>query len=98
MSRRSGRIGGHCPRATAPLRLCHTQADVSRKDELPMLNGWANFFLAQVSAPAALTGLIFVAVSINLTKILTYPTIPGHALEVLLSLLTLLLIGTLGLY
>src|SRR5260370_34067383 len=97
MSRRSGRIGGHCPRATAPLRLCHTQADVSRKDEFLMMTGWANFFLAQVGASAALTGLIFVAVSINLTKILAYPTLPGRALEALLYLLTVLVIGTLGL-
>ena len=28
-----------------------------------MMTGWANFFLAQVGAAAALTGLIFVAVS-----------------------------------
>jgi len=62
-----------------------------------MMTGWANFFLAQVSAAAALTGLIFVAVSINLTKILAYPTLPGRALEALLYLLTVLVIGTLGL-
>ena len=62
-----------------------------------MLTGWANFFLAQVGAAAALTGLIFVAVSINLTKILAYPTLPGRALEALLYLLTVLVIGTLGL-
>src|SRR5260370_42523895 len=62
-----------------------------------MLDGWANFFLAQVGAAAALTGTIYVAVSINLTKILAYPTLPGRALEALLYLLTVLVIGTLGL-
>jgi modulator of FtsH protease len=32
------------------------------------MSGWDNFFLAEAGASAALTGLIFVGVSINLTK------------------------------
>jgi hypothetical protein len=33
-------------------------------------SGWENFFVAEVGAAAALSGLLFVAVSINLTRIL----------------------------
>jgi hypothetical protein len=39
--------------------------------------GWENFFVAEVGASATLTGLIFVSVSINLTKIMTYPGVHG---------------------
>jgi hypothetical protein len=41
--------------------------------------GWANFFIAQVGAAAALTGLIFVGVSINLNKIQDNLTPAHHA-------------------
>ena len=37
---------------------------------------WQNFFIAEVGAAAALTGLLFVAVSINLKQILSFPTVP----------------------
>ena len=30
--------------------------------------GWANFFIAEVGAAAALSGLVIVAISINLTN------------------------------
>ena len=38
---------------------------------------WANFFFAEVGASAALVGLLFVAVSINLKRILEVPGLPG---------------------
>jgi hypothetical protein len=41
--------------------------------------GWANFFTAEVGAAAALSGLIIVAVSINLQRILSFPQLPGRA-------------------
>ncbi len=41
--------------------------------------GWETFFVAEVGAAAALTGLLFVAVSINLTKVLAFPQLPGRA-------------------
>ena len=38
---------------------------------------WQNFFVAEVGAAAALTGLLFVAVSINLKQILSFPKLPA---------------------
>ncbi len=34
------------------------------------MTGWENFFIAELGASAALAGLVFVGLSINLTKIL----------------------------
>jgi hypothetical protein len=53
--------------------------------------GWANFFVAEVGATAALTGLIIVAVSINLQRILSFPQLPGRAAEMLIMLVGALL-------
>jgi modulator of FtsH protease len=58
---------------------------------------WANFFIAEVGAAAALTGLIIVAVSINLQRILEFPQLPGRAAEVLIMLVCALLVCSLGL-
>jgi hypothetical protein len=59
--------------------------------------GWANFLVAEVGAAAALTGLIFVAVSINLSKILEYPGISGRAGEAIIILLGVLIICSVAL-
>jgi hypothetical protein len=59
--------------------------------------GWENFFVAEVSAAAALTGLLFVAVSINLTKILSFPQLPGRAGESIVMLMGALMVSTFGL-
>jgi hypothetical protein len=48
------------------------------------MSGWENFFIAEVGASAALTGLIFVGVSINLARILSFPKLPNRALQPLL--------------
>lgn len=59
------------------------------------MSAWENFFIAQVGASAALTGLIFVAVSINLTRILSLPQLPSRALLALVLLMTILIVSSL---
>ena len=56
--------------------------------------GWDNFFVAEVGASAALTGLLFVAVSINIGQILKYPHLPVRAIEALTTLLCVLVVGS----
>ena len=53
--------------------------------------GWENFFIAEVGASAALLGLIFVGVSINLTRIISLPGLPNRAFLALIILLTILI-------
>jgi len=40
---------------------------------------WANFFIAAASASAALAGLVIVAVSVNIARILQFPHLPSRA-------------------
>jgi hypothetical protein len=58
---------------------------------------WSDFFVAEVGASAALAGLLFVAVSINLGQILKYPHLPTRALEALTTLVCVLVISTFAL-
>jgi modulator of FtsH protease len=58
---------------------------------------WTNFLVAEASASAALAGLIFVAVSINIKKIIKYNGVAGRAAEALSLLIGVLLISTFGL-
>jgi modulator of FtsH protease len=53
--------------------------------------GWNDFFMAQVGATAALAGLVVVAISINLQRILSFPQLPGRAAEMLILLVGALL-------
>ena len=41
------------------------------------MDEWHDFFLAQAGASGVLTGLVFVAVSINLQEIVSDPGSPG---------------------
>ncbi len=59
------------------------------------MSGWENFFVGQVGASAALAGLVFVAVSINLARILTYPSLPSLVLEAIVPLVAVLIASSL---
>jgi hypothetical protein len=56
---------------------------------------WVDFFVAELGAAAALAGLLFVGISLNMAKILSYPTLPNRALQALALLVAILLIGSL---
>jgi hypothetical protein len=59
------------------------------------MSGWESFFVAQVGASAAVAGLVFVGVSINLDKILKYAGLPGRTLEALIVLILALITSSL---
>jgi len=56
---------------------------------------WNEFFVAVAGAAAALTGLIFVGVSINLTRILAFSRLPDRAFQAIVLMLSSLVISVL---
>lgn len=54
---------------------------------------WANFALAVAAAAATLAGLLFVVLSINLQRILSFPHLPGRAAQTLILFATPLIVG-----
>ena len=59
--------------------------------------GWAEFLLAEAAAAGALAGLVFVALSINLSRIIEAPGVSGRAAETLMVLGGALVASLIGL-
>ncbi len=59
------------------------------------MDGWNDFFVAQAKASAALTGLIFVGISISLTKLMKSPHLILRAASSLALLLSVLVTSSL---
>ncbi len=59
-----------------------------------MITGWSNYLSVLAGAAATLTGLVFVAVSINLSRVLAIPGLTGRAAESLMQLLGVVAIST----
>jgi hypothetical protein len=57
-------------------------------------SAWSTFFSAQIGASAGLTGLIFVAVSINLKQIVELPHLVARSAKALFTLVGVLLTST----
>jgi hypothetical protein len=59
--------------------------------------GWSGFLAVAAEVTATLTGLIFVAVSINLARIVEFPGLPERAAETIVQLLGALIISLIAL-
>lgn len=58
---------------------------------------WSTLLAVEAGSAATLTGLVFVALSVNLPKITNFPGLAGRAAESLLQFLEVFLISTMAL-
>jgi hypothetical protein len=84
MTGKGSRDGSRTTSAEAPMTAYTTE-------------GWGELFLAEAGASAALGGLLFVAVSINLERIVALRSLPGAALGTIVLLVAVLMVSTFGL-
>jgi hypothetical protein len=61
------------------------------------MEGWHDFFVAEVGAAAALAGLLFVSISVNEEHILQFPGLPERALQAFSSLFLVFAVASLAL-
>jgi hypothetical protein len=61
------------------------------------LEGWTDFNVAMVGATAALAGLIIVAMSVNISTIMTSATLPARAATSIATLVLAIVAGAFGL-
>ncbi len=59
-----------------------------------MLDPWHDFFVATVGASAALGGLIIVAMSVNIARIITIESMPSRAASTIGSLVLVVVVGS----
>jgi modulator of FtsH protease len=64
-------------------------------EALTMVENWDSFFVAETAAAAALLGLMFVAISINLKQVIEAGGLADRALGALVLLLAILIAGLL---
>src|ERR1700733_14931998 len=102
-TRNSGLIRTHTVRHTLERALCRRLAlgcgvavrpdgALGLKMGSEVFHGWDDFLAAGVGTSAALAGLLFVVVAVNLSSILKYPHLPARAIEALTTLLCVLVI------
>lgn len=62
-----------------------------------MTDEWNDFFVATAGAAAALAGLIIVAMSVNIAKIIEIPSMPARAAATISSLVLIVVVAAAGL-
>jgi modulator of FtsH protease len=61
------------------------------------VEAWTNFFIGELGAAAAFAGLLFVSLSVNLTRILEIGRLADRGLEAFVMLFLTVIVATLGL-